>query len=149
MAIQTLILNTTTKLYELLGGQPKAVYQYTYDFAVNGGLQGSIPLTQINGALPDKFIAQNVIVDEITPLASGGLALIALTTGQSAGDLVVASAVGGAPWSSAGLKATLILLGTIASQIKMTAARTPAIVVSIADLNAGKFSLLVEGFQGS
>lgn len=149
MAIQTIVSNTTSKFYEFLGGQPKAIYQFTYDFAVNGGAQGSINLTQINGPLPSNFVIQNALVDVITALGSGGAATAALTTGQSAGDLQTATVAAGAPWSSAGMKATTILLGTIATQIKTTAQRTPALVVAIADLNAGKLNLFIEGFLSS
>lgn len=145
MAIQTLILNTTNRLYEPLGGQPKTVYQFVYDFSVNGGAQGTIALTQVNGALPTGFIVQNSFVDILTQLGSGGAAVAAVTSGQGAGDLVAATVIAGAPFSTAGPKITIPLLGTIATWIKMTAGRTPALVVTIADLNAGKFNMFVEG----
>lgn len=141
---------TTAQTYadNLVSGK-KTFYKFVYDFSVLGGAQGTIPLTQANGTLPNNFIVQNVLVDVITPLGSAGLALIAATTGQSAGDLIAAAAVGGAPWSSTGLKATLVLLGTVATQIKTTATRTPALVVSIADLNAGKLNIFLEGYLSS
>lgn len=127
-------------------GRSKRSYKFTYDFSVLGGAQGTIVLTQIDGALPDKFVIQNALVDVITPLSSGGAATASLGTGQSAGDMQAATLVAGAPWSSAGLKATVILLGTIATQIKTTAARSPVIVIAIADLIAGKLNLFIEGF---
>lgn len=124
----------------------KVSYKFVYDFAVLGGATGSIALTQVDGPLPDKFIMQNVLLDVITPLGTGGAATAALTTGQGAGDLVAATLVAGVPWSTAGLKVTTILLGTIATLIKATAQRSPALVVAIAALNAGKFNLFVEGY---
>lgn len=149
MAIQTLVLNTTNKLYETLGGQPKAVYQFVYDFTVLGGATGSIPLTQINGALPNNFIIQNASLDVITGLTGGAGATGAVTTGQAANDLVLATVVAGAPFSTIGPKVTIPLLGTIATWIKTTAQRTPALVVAINAFTAGKFNLFVEGIPSS
>lgn len=127
--------------------QRKQTYRFTYDFAVNGGAVGTIVLTPANGVIPDKFVIQNAFFDVITPLNSAGAATAALTTSQTANDLISATAFDGAPWSSAGLKATLILLGTIATLKKTTAARNPALVVGTAALTAGKFILFVEGYQ--
>ena len=124
----------------------KQAYRFSYDFATLGGAAGTITLTQNDGPLPDDFIVQNVFIDVITPLASGGAATGALTTGQSAGDLVAATAVSGAPWSTTGQKITLPLLGTIATWIKMTAERDPALVVATAALTAGAFNVFVEGY---
>jgi hypothetical protein len=130
-------------------GWPKKTFQFVYDFSVLGGSAGSIPLTQLDGPLPDTLILQNAFIDVITPLGSAGLALAALTTGQGAGDLVVATAFSGAPFSSTGPKVTIPLLGTILTWVKMTGNRSPALVVSIADLSAGKFNLFCEGYVSS
>lgn len=130
-------------------GWPKKTFQFTYDFSVNGGAQGSIALTQIDGPLPNTFVLQNSFIDVVTPLGSGGLALAAVTTGQGAGDLVVATLFSGAPFSTTGPKVTIPLLGTIATWLKMTANRSPALVVSIADVNAGRFNLFCEGYLSS
>lgn len=140
MASQMLTLNTTTKLYEPGIGVGKSALQFVYDFSVLGGAQGSIPLTALNGALPSGFVVQNALLDIITPLTSGGLATAAVTTGQGAGDLVAATLISGVPFSSTGLKVTAVLMGTIATLIKATAQRSPAIVVAVADLTAGKFN---------
>lgn len=132
-----------------LGYGPKRTYQFVYSFPVNGGSQGTILLTQTNGVLPTNFVLMNSFVDVITPLGSAGLALAAMTTGQSANDLIVATAFSGAPFSTSGPKVTLPLIGTIATWIKMTGNRSPAIVVSVADLNAGKLNLFCEGYLSS
>lgn len=124
---------------------------FEYDFAVDGGTVGTIPLRAIDGlgVLPTASVAQSAQMDIITALTSGGVALAALTTGQSAGDLVAATVVSGPPWSTTGIKITNVLLGTVGTQIKMTADRTPALVVSGADLTAGKFRVLIEGWQSA
>src|SRR5438552_2812540 len=130
-------------------GWPKKTYQFVYDFSVNGGVAGTIALTQLDGPLPNTFVLQNSFLDVITPLGSAGLALAAVTTGQGAGDLVVAGAFSIAPFSTTGPKVTIPLLGTINTWIKMTADRSPALVVSIANLNAGKLNLFCEGYLSS
>lgn len=145
MAIATVTKNLTTGLYEFPGGVPKAVYQFVYDFAVLGGAQASIPLTQLNGALPNNFVIQNAFLDVLTPL-TGALAVAAVTTGQAANDLVVATVIAGAPFSAGGVKVTIPLIGTIATWIKTTAQRSPAIVISVANVTAGKFNLFLEGY---
>lgn len=124
----------------------KQTFMFSYDFATLGGGTGTIDLTAHDGPLPDDFIIQNAFIDVITPLTSGGAATGALTTGQGAGDLVAATAVAGAPWSSTGQKVTIPLLGTIGTWIKTTDERDPALVIATADLTAGAFNLLIEGY---
>lgn len=128
------------------GGWPKKTYQFTYKFSRDGGAAGSIALAQLDGPIPSNFVLQNSFLDITTALGSAGLATAAVTTGQGAGDLVVATAFSIAPFSTTGPKITIPLLGTIATWIKMTADRSPALVVAIADLNAGAFNLFCEGY---
>lgn len=149
MPISSLVLNDSTKLYQTLGGQPKAIYQFVWDFAVLGGTVGSIPLTQINGPLPNNFIIQNASMDVITGLTGGAGATGAVTSGQVANDLVIATLVAGAPFSTAGPKVTIPLLGTVATWIKTTAQRSPALVIAVNAFTAGKFNLFVEGVLSS
>lgn len=127
----------------------KAAYGFVYNFATLGGTQGTIPLTAMTAAIPNNFVIQNAFVDVITPLGSGGAATAAVSTGQGAGDLIAATVVVGAPFSTTGLKVTTALMGTIATWIKTTAQRTPTLVVAVSDLNAGKFNLFVEGYVSS
>lgn len=122
----------------------KPCYHFTYDFAVLGGAQGTIALTQHDGPLPTGFIATASQIRVVTPLGSAGAALAALTTGQAANDLVVAAVIAGVPWSAAGVKLTLNVPSAIG--ILQTAARSPALVITAADLNAGKFELWIEGY---
>lgn len=132
--------------YDAIGVKVGRVYEY--DFDIDGGAVGTIPLRSIDGLeeLPEFFIAQNVQLDMITALSSGGVASGALTTGQGAGDLVVATLVAGTPWSTTGLKSTIVLIATVSTNIKMTDDREPALVVSGADLTGGRFRIMVEGW---
>jgi hypothetical protein len=149
MSILSLTLNDSTKLYELGNGAPKSVYQFVWDFAVLGGAVGSIPLTQINGPLPNNFMIQNACLDVITGMTGDIGATGAVTSGQGANDLVVATVVAGAPFSTTGPKVTLPLLGTIATWVKTTAQRSPALVIAVNAFTAGKFNLWVEGVVSS
>lgn len=111
----------------------------TYDFAVDGGVQGLI--TPANSpTLPNKAIILGGAIDITTTLTSGGLATIALGTsaGSSATALKAATAV--ATWA-AGLTVPIIPVFTAASYLKLTAAGRPTLTVVTADLTAGKFDV--------
>ncbi len=122
-------------------------FAYNYDFARDGGASGTIALVLSSGGnavyggnLPSGFVVTGAILEIITPPDSAAhLATIALTSGESAGDLKTASVVSGAPWSTTGLKALVALL-------KTTGSVTPAMVVAVQDLTAGKFTLHIEGY---
>ncbi len=122
-------------------------YAYNYDFARDGGAQGTIflfPSSGSNGgSLPDNFVVTGAILDIITPPDSAGhTATVALTSGESAGDLKTAAVVSGVPWSTMGLKSLVALLGTSGS-------RDPAMVIAVQDLTVGKFTLNIEGYLSS
>lgn len=124
----------------------KKCLKFVYDFSVLGGATGSIVLTTPDGVIPANFVVQNAWIDVLTaPDSATHLSTFALTSGEGAGDLVVAALVSGAPWSTAGRKVTIPLLGTIATWIKTTVQRSPAVVVAVEALTAGKFNLFVEG----
>ncbi len=119
-------------------------YAYNYDFDRDGGAQGTIALNPSSGSqgtnLPSGFVVTGAILEIITPLDSAGhTATVALTSGESAGDLKTASVVSGVPWSTIGLKSLVALL-------KTTGSRAPAMVVGVQDLTAGKFTLHIEGY---
>lgn len=145
MAVNVLTLDSSDKLYKVGTGAAKSMLQFVYDFSVLGGSTGSIPLTQINGPIPNNFIVQNAFIDVISGLTGGAGSTGALTTGQGAGDLVIATIVAGAPWSTTGSKVTIPLFGTIATWVKTSAERSPALVVAVNAVTAGKFNLWIEG----
>lgn len=118
----------------------RGVAKFSYDFSKQGGAQGDITLA--GDPLPKAAIVWDGVVDVITPLVGSG-ASVALSTSQSANDLISSAAVSGAPWSTTGLKA-LVPVGDAAHGIKMTAAREPKITITSADLTAGKFNLFIE-----
>ena len=124
--------------------EAKKTYEFVYDFTVQGGAISTITMRAVRGAIPANFIVQNAFLDVITGFT--GTAVIAVDL-QTAGDLVVAAVAICAPYSTAGRKVTIILLGTIATWIKTTAVRTPTLTVTVGAITAGKMRLFVEGFQ--
>ncbi len=119
-------------------------YAYNYDFARDGGAQGTIflfPTSGSNGGGPPaNFVITGAILEIITPPdSSAHLATIALTSGESAGDLKTAAVVSGAPWSTTGLKA-------LAALLKTTGSHDPSMVIAVQDLTAGKFNLHIQGY---
>jgi hypothetical protein len=111
-----------------------------YDFAIDGGGTGlpqTIVLRSQDGPLPNGAIITGGLVDVSSSVLSA-TGTIALTV-QAANDIV--SAVGQASWT-AGLKAT-IPVQTAATMIKLTAERSPSMVIATAAFTAGAFRLIL------
>ncbi len=123
------------------GAQQRGVAKFSYDYDVEGGATSTITLR--GTPLPKNAIVWDGVVDVITALTSATSATAAVTTSQSANDLITAADVSGAPWSTTGSKA-LVPVGTAAASIKMTAERKPAVVIGTGTLTAGKFNLFIE-----
>lgn len=118
-----------------LGGTAKV----TYDFDVHGGAVGSIELPL---ELPDNAIIWDGVADVVTAPTSGGSATIALGMNTTT-DLKGATAI--ASWT--GLVA-LIPVGTAASAVKLTAARTLTLTIGTAALTAGLINFFLKYFEG-
>jgi hypothetical protein len=131
-----------TQLGTRLMRETKRTMRARYDFSVSGGSSlADITLKDVNGGnaqLPDGAIITNVLFDVITTPTSDGSATIAMTA-QSAADLKAALAV--ASWT--GIVAG-IPVGTAATAIKLTAARTLLATIGTADLTAGKIDVIIE-----
>lgn len=127
------IMENTPKLKEA---------KFFYDFAVDGGAQGTINLRG-----DDKVPAGSIVVagyiDVLTQLASGG-AMTGRLDLEGASDIVAATGV--ATWT-AGRKNVLPAPAsgsvTAATYVKTTAERGAAFVIAAADLTAGKFELVL------
>jgi len=125
------------------GAKSRGVAKFSYDFDEQGGAMGDINL--VGEPLPDNAIIWDGCVDVIEALTGAGGTTAALSTSQSANDLITAAAISGAPWSSI---ATVVIVpvGTVAACIKMTAERHPKLVIGSHDLTAGKFNLFLQYF---
>lgn len=111
-----------------------------YDFAVDGGAVSTITLRGDNGIPAGSYILGGFIEVD-TAVTSGGAATVAVTV-ESAGDVLAAAAVSGAPWSTTGRK-SVIPVFTGATTLKTTVARSVTITVATAALTAGKFRVVL------
>lgn len=116
-------------------------WQGDYDFAVDGGVVGTITLRSPDGPIPIGSVILDGYLDVATAL-SGGTSTGALQA-EAAGDIVAQAATTGAPWSTTGRK-SIIPAATGATAVKTTVDRSPAFVIGTANLTQGKFTLILE-----
>ena len=112
-----------------------------YDFDIDGGAQGSIPLR--GGSLPAGAIVTKTQYIVQTALSSAGAAEIALSIPvDDVAGLLAATAIATA--GTAGVKDG-IQDGTAANASEAaTESRVPTLDVSVADLDAGKLQVVLE-----
>lgn len=126
------------------GGYPNATQfravRGRYDFAVDGGAVGDIDLTA-ETVVPKNAVIMGGFVEVDTAVTSGGAATLAIKV-ESAGDIVAAAAVSGAPWSTTGRK-SVVPVFTGATTVKTTAARKIVATVATAALTAGALDLVL------
>lgn len=121
-------------------GKGKVVAEYDFDDA--GGVIGTIYLP--HDPLPVGAVVTNSYMDVLTVPTSGGAATIAVQI-EAADDILAATVISGAPWSSTGRKDTdAPEPGTESGYIKTTELRQLAIVIAVADLTAGRFKVIIE-----
>jgi hypothetical protein len=117
-------------------------WQGEYDFAVDAGAIGTIALRGVNGTqgpIPSGAYVYGGVLDILTLFTTGTAATAALTV-EAANDIVSATVVSGAPYSTAGVKAGSVVLVN-ATPTKTTAARSPSIVIATGTVTAGKLRL--------
>lgn len=129
-------------LGNLLQGQVGVVVG-TYDFARDGGATGSITLKDsISGkpiSLPVGAIVTKSYIDVQTPCTTSDAGTVALSTGQTAADILTATAAASVTGIMAGIS-----VGTAATMKKISStAKTPVAVIAN-NITAGKFSVFME-----
>jgi len=118
-----------------------------YDFAVDGGAVSTITLRSpanlsTGNDIPNGSVITGGYIEVDTAFTSaGGTATVAVNS-QAAGDLLAAAAVSGAPFSTTGRK-DIVPVGTAATGIKTTAARSIAFTIAVQALTAGKGRVVV------
>lgn len=116
-----------------------------YDYSLRGGGPGSINLKTVTGSncvIPNKGIIRDVLIDVVTAPTSGGSTAIAVSSGQVTADLLVAASYSGFTGLMPGVP-----VGTAATAIKMTADRSPVIVLGQnggVALTAGKLNVHIQ-----
>jgi hypothetical protein len=113
-----------------------------YDFTVDGGAVGTIVLRSDDGPIPSGSYITQAVLDVLTLFTTSAGATAALTV-EAANDIVSATIVSGAPYSTTGLKST-IQVGTGATAVKTSAQRSPSIVIATGAVTAGKLRLILE-----
>jgi hypothetical protein len=119
---------------------PKAWTGY-YDFTVDGGAMTTITLRSNDGPLPIGSYVTGGLLDVTTQFTTGTSATGALTV-EGANDLVSATIVSGAPFSTTGQK-DIVPDATGSTALELTAARNPALVVGTGTITAGAFKLVL------
>jgi hypothetical protein len=107
-----------------------------WDFAADGGAVSTITLRSQDGPLPIGSIVLGGVID-VTVAALSGTGTMAFSTGQTGADLLAATGQAGL---TIGLKA-IIPVFTAATMIKLTADRTPNVVIATAAFTAGTLRL--------
>jgi hypothetical protein len=129
-------INTSIGSTAAAGVSTNKNYKVSYNFTVQGGAIATIALPV---SVPTGVIIFDGVLDVLTALAGASGATAALQV-EGANDVISASTVTTAPWSSTGQK-NILPLGSSANSIKTTATRTVSLVVGTATVSAGKFDL--------
>jgi hypothetical protein len=124
---------------EGITGRGAKTVRAVYDFAVDGGAVGTIPLLGSTD-IPNGALVMGGYMEVHTIVAGAGAT--AAVQCQAANDIISAAAVSGAPWSTTGLKA-VVPLYTATTMIRLTAARDISLVITAAVLTAGRFSVVL------
>lgn len=116
-------------------------YKGEYDFAVDAGAIGTIILRSDDGPIPNGAVIMGGYLEIDTGFTTGTAATAALQV-EGAGDIVAATVVSGAPYSTTGRK-SIIPVFTGATTVKTTASRAPSMVVATGTITAGKGRLVL------
>lgn len=120
-------------------------YVGEYDFAVDGGAISTITLRSGSASAAGPIPAGSVILGgylEIDTLFTTGTAAQASLGVEATGDMVAATVVSGAPYSTTGRK-SIIPAFTGATSVKTTVDRSPSMIVTVGTITAGKGRLVV------
>lgn len=104
-----------------------------YDFAVDGGAQGTIAPAN-SSTIPDNAILVGATLNSTTAVLSGGSATVAVGTSAGSSTTSIKGATGKASWSA---DAVLNGVPVFATPVKLSAAGTITFTIGTADLTAG------------
>lgn len=142
------VTSTAAQINAAANADAIKTYKYVYDFAVQGGAVGTKILTAgALGQIPDNFIIgnYNVTLEAITTLTSGGLATLSIGLTENVDAFIAATAFSEAGVFGAGAIAEL----DAETALKTTQVNDIVAVIAGAAITAGKFTVWVNGLQGS
>jgi hypothetical protein len=112
-----------------------------YAFGTDGGAEGAIVLRSNDGPIPSGAYVTGGVLDVTAGFTTGASGTGALHV-NGANDLVSATIVSGAPYSTTGQK-DIIPDSTGSTAIELTAARNPTFTIATGALTAGAFTLVL------
>jgi hypothetical protein len=112
-----------------------------YAFGTDGGAMTTITLRSNDGPLPSGAYVVGGVLDITAGFTTGTSATGAITV-EGANDIVSATIVSGAPFSTTGQK-DIVPDATGSTAIQLTAARNPALVIGTGTVTAGAFTLVL------
>ena len=115
---------------------------YEYDFATDGGANGTITLRGL-GPIPANFVVTQGNYFVNTQITGAGTVSFGTATGTPA-NLLAATAIG--TMGTAGSKALLPIQATTGSHINITTESAPVMVIAGGPLTAGSFTLVLDGY---
>jgi hypothetical protein len=124
------------------GTRAPKTWRGAYSFATDGGAIGSITLRSEDGPIPSGSVITHGYLDVTTGFTTGSAATMAITV-ESAGDMVAATVVSGAPYSTTGRK-SIIPVATGATAVKTTASRAPVATIATGTVTAGVLAVVLE-----
>ncbi len=123
------------------GTRAEKTWTGQYSFATDGGAIGTITLRSEDGPIPSGSVITYGYLDVTTLFTTGTAATMALSV-ESAGDMVAATVVSGAPYSTTGRK-SIIPVATGATAVKTTASRAPTAAIATGTVTAGVCTLVL------
>lgn len=115
------------------------VWKGEYSFAVDAGAIGAIVLRSNHGPIPAGSIIWGGTL-EVTTLFTTGTSATGAVSVEGANDLVSATIVSGAPFSTTGRKAIVPVM-TAGTSLKTTVPRSPTFTIATGTVTAGVFTL--------
>ncbi len=125
-------------------------YTFMYSFAVQGGAQSALALTDINGAaqtIPNKSIIIGAWIEEFTQVTGGAGATVALGYTGSAAGFLAATLVSNATFATPGTVTTTLVTGAL--PVKATQALSVTATPAVNNLTAGIFYIRVLTLPGA
>lgn len=111
-----------------------------YDFAVDGGAIGAITLRGDN-TVPAGSVVLYGYMEVDTAFTTGTAATMAISV-EAANDIISATVVSGAPYSTTGRK-SIIPAATGATSVKTTVARSIVATIATGTVTAGKMRVVL------